>query len=138
MAKRPPRRWVYSPKSATKPKVPETLKKEVSERGTALVENVLKPRHIQPPPEDQMFNYIVDLSTRWWGSYFYFCVTYRCPGDNCLSEFFEVKFARMEYAGERRFHLAYMRHTEQWQEIFQDQTLEKCLELIQDEAWFIP
>ncbi len=84
------------------------------------------------------FNYIVDLSTKWYHSFFYFCATYRCPSPNCISEFFEIKFARLEYAGGDRFHLAYMRYTDQWQEIFRDQTLEECLESIENDPMFMP
>ncbi|MBN1429053.1 MAG: hypothetical protein JXB07_11755 [Anaerolineae bacterium] len=138
MTKKSPRQWVYSPKSAPKPKIPEAIKQTVTDRCNALVENVLKPKAVQPPPEDADFNYIVDLSTKWHGSYFYFCATYRCPGDNCISEFFEIRFARLEYAGGDRFHMAYMRYTDQWQEIFRDLTLDECLDSIENDPMFMP
>ncbi len=138
MAKKSPKRWVYSPKSAPKTKIPEALKRTVTERCNALVETVLKPKAVQPSPENNDFNYIVDLSTKWYGSYFYFYATYRCPGPNCISEFFEIKFARLEYAGGDRFHLAYMRYTDQWQEIFRDQTLDDCLGSIENDPMFMP
>jgi len=56
MAKKSPKRWTYSPKSAPKPKVPDTVKQSVQEQCGAFVETNLKPRHIQPPPEDHLFN----------------------------------------------------------------------------------
>jgi len=65
MAKKSPKRWVSSPKSAPKPKVPEDTKKHVQEQCDSFLENTLKPRHIQPPPDDARFNYIVDLYNLW-------------------------------------------------------------------------
>jgi hypothetical protein len=138
MAKKPRGQWVYSPKSAPKPKISKALKQTVTERCNVLVETVLKPKAIEPPPENMEFNYIVDLSTRWYGSYFYFCATYRCPSPECIAEFFEIKFARLEYAGGDRFHMAYMRYTDQWQEVYQDQTLDECLESIENDPMFMP
>jgi hypothetical protein len=61
MAKTTQKRWVYSPKSAPKPIVPDAEKKLVQEKCDAFVESKLKPRHIQPPRDDAQFSYIVDL-----------------------------------------------------------------------------
>ena len=79
-----------------------------------VVESVLKPRHVKEPEPDPQFNYLVDITTKWYRSYFYFCSRYACPGPYALSPFFEDKFARMEYIGDGPFNLAYMRHTGQW------------------------
>ena len=98
--------WVYSPPRTAKPKAPESLKAEAQVRANELVETVLKPQHIKPPPEGERFDYIVDLSTRWHRSTLYFCATYRCPGPNAISPYFETKIARLEYAGGDRFNLA--------------------------------
>ena len=43
-----------------------------------------------------------------------------------------IRFARMEYVGDRSFNLAYFRHTDQWQTILTDLTLDECLKLIGD------
>lgn len=130
--------WVYSPKKPASPKVPETLKRKVETEANALIETVLKPQHIQPPPENPQFNYIVDIYSKWRGSYFYFCSKYACPSPNCYKPFFDHNFARLEYIGGDRFHLSAMRHTGQWMEIFPDQTLEECLAAIRDDPWFHP
>jgi hypothetical protein len=42
----------------------------------------------------------------------YFCSRFCSPGPRALSPFFESKFARLQYAGNERFNLAYFRHTE--------------------------
>ncbi len=102
-----------------------------------MIESELKPRFVKPPPEDLHWNYIVDISSKWYRSYFYFCAQYRCPAPNCISEFFEVKFARLEYVGKDRFNLSYMRHTEQWWELYTDLPLESCfLDIIRSDPNF--
>jgi hypothetical protein len=138
MKKRPPRQRVYGPKSEPKPKIPESLKQVVAARCNAFVDTVLKPERIHPPLDDTRFSYIVDLSTQWYHSFFYFCATYRCPAPECISEFFEVKFTRLEYSGGERFNLAYMRHTDKWQEVFQGLTLDECLKTIEEMPVFWP
>jgi hypothetical protein len=134
----PKKMWVYAPKKPTPPKAPEALKREVETKANALVESVLKPLHVKEPEPDPQFNYIVDLYTKWYHSYFYFCSRYACPGPHALSPFFESKFARMEYIGDGLFNLAYMRYTGQWFEIFTDLSLDACLESIRDDPWFHP
>lgn len=130
--------WVHSPSSGPKPKVPESLKTQVQEKAQKLVEEVLKPQHIQEPPKDAEFNYLTDIFTKWYRNCFYFCSTYACPGPGAISPSFEARFARMEYVGDGKFNLAYMRHTEQWWEIFTDLSLEETLEMIRDDPHFQP
>jgi hypothetical protein len=130
--------WVYSPRKPPKPSVPEAIKRELDAKAGELVASVLKPKHVQPAPADERFNYIVDISTKWYRNYFYFCATYRCPGPNALSPFFEVRFARLEYIGADHFALAFMRHTGQWIEIYPDLSLDDALDAIGDEPYFYP
>jgi hypothetical protein len=121
---------MYVPPKPTKPKVPEYEKAAVKYKADEFVESFLKPRFIKPPPKDYEWNYPVDIFTKWHQRYFYFCSTWRSPGPNAISEFFEVRFARLEYAGDEKFNMAYMRYTGQWWEIFQDLTLDQCIEEI--------
>ena len=130
--------WVYSPKKPAPPKVPEALKRKVETEANALIESVLRPQHMQPPPEDPQFNYIVDLSTKWYRSYFYFCSRYAVSGPNAIVPFFDAKFARLEYIGGDRFSLSAMRHNGQWMEIFPDLSLDECLAAVRDDPWFHP
>jgi hypothetical protein len=118
--------------------VPESLKREVAMRANALVESVLKPKYVQPPPEEPQFNYIEDITTKWYRSYFYFYALYRSAGLNALGGQFEAKFARMEYMGDGLFNLAAMRHTGQWLELFSGLSLDACLDTIRDDPWFQP
>ena len=128
------RRWVASP--PPKPTIPAAMKAAVSGRAQHLMDTVLTPRYVREPPSDPQWNYIVGLSTRWYRSSLYFCATYCCPGPNALSPFFEQRFARMEFAGENRFHLAYMRHTGAWVVLYHDLPLEECLTAIRDGPGF--
>ena len=137
MAKKPKKAWVYTPEKPAKQKVSGDLKSRVEAKASELVEKVLKPRHVQPTPEEPKFNYIVDLWAKWQGSYFYFGATYACPGPNAISPTFESKFARMEFVGGNKFALSYMRHTGKWLEIFARLSLDKCIELVRDDPHFM-
>lgn len=139
MAKRKPKKmWIYNPPKPAKPKVPEAIKIEVEKKCNELVEAVLKPKHIQPPPKDNQFNYLVDIYTKWYRNYFYFYAKYHSPGPYSIAPYFETGFARLEYAGNNKFNLSYMRHTNQWWEIYQGLTLQECLSAVKDEPHFIP
>jgi len=118
--------------------VPEAVKVEVATKANELIETVLKPKHIQPPPENPQFNYIVDIYSKWYQRYFYLCATYQVPRPDAQKASFEVKFARMEYAGNNHFHLSFMRHTGQWVEIYTDMSLDECLASIQNDEFFFP
>lgn len=130
--------WVYSPRKPAPPKVPEALKRKVEMEANALIESVLRPQHVQPPPENPQFNYLVDLSTKWFRSYFYFCSRYAVSGPDAIVPFFDDKFARLEYIGGDRFNLAAMRHNGEWIEIFPDLSLDECLTAVRDDPWFHP
>lgn len=130
--------WVYSPPKGPKPTVPEDIKKEVEAKAATVIEAVLKPQHIKPPPEDALFNYLVDIYSKWYRSYFYFCSKYHSPGPHAISPSFEDNFARLEYAGEGRFNVSYKRHTGKWMELYSGLTVEESLAAVQDELFLRP
>ena len=132
------RTWVYSPPKPPAPKVPASTKAEVQDAANHLIETVLKPQHVKPAPTDARFNYLVNISTKWYRHYFYFSATYAVPGPNAIAPFFETKFARMEYAEENRFNLSFMRHTGEWIELYRGVSLDECLEHIKDDPFFYP
>ncbi len=134
--KRPAKIWVYSPKKPPKSKIPPALKAEAEARANALVETVFKPEALKPPLENPQFNYITDIHTTWFRSYLYFCAIYTSPFPDAISPTFEVRFTRLEYAGGDRFHLAYMRHTGQWWQVFSDLTLDEAMETIEKTPHF--
>ena len=130
--------WMASPAKKPKSSVPDSVKAEVEAKATDLIGNVLKRKHVQPPPKDQQFNYITDIGAKWHRNYFYFFSTYACPGPNSVSPIFESKFARLEYVGNAKFALYYMRHNGEWVGLFDTISVDECLKAIQDDPWFTP
>lgn len=129
--------WVASSKQK-KLQVPDSIRHSLSEKADEIIESILKPEHIKPPPTDNDFNYLAEIYSKWYRSYFYFCAKYNSPGSNARSDSFETKFARMEYVGNENFNLSYMRHTEQWWEIYQEIPMLESLKIISEEPHFIP
>jgi hypothetical protein len=128
--------WIYSP---AKPKIPDGLKFEVSKKADEFVDSILKPKFVQTsPPKDERFNYIVDIYSKWHGSFFYLCAKYHSPGPQAISPYFEIKFARLEFVGNNHFALSFMRHTEQWWMLYPELTLDQCLKTIQEDPLFQP
>src|SRR5271165_3170838 len=109
--------WMFSPGKKPKASLPGTVKDEVDTKARELIENVLKPKHVHPPPKGHQLNYITDITTKWLGSKCFFVSIYACSGPNAISPTFDSKFARMEYVGDGRFALSFMRHTDQWVEL---------------------
>ena len=130
------RQWVWAP---NKPSVvPVALKEEVSAKGDKLVQEYIKPTYVEPPSKKPRFNYLVDAHTKWRGRYYYFISKYANPRPNRLAPFFYVGFARMEYAGDRRFNLAYFRHTGKWWQVNSNLSLREALDLIRKDSLFHP
>jgi len=123
---------------ATKQKVPDNIKTSVKTKADELVNTVLKPQHINPPPDEMSWNYVVDIYTKWHRNYFYFCAKYTNPRPDAISSHFDTKFARLEYVHKECYNLAYMRHTGKWWEIYQDLSLDECLLAIREEPHFLP
>ena len=80
----------------------------------------------------------MDIGGKWNRSYFYFITNYACPGPNALSPTFESKFARMEYLGNGKFTLSFLRHTGEWVGIYDALSVDESMKAIQDDAWFAP
>jgi hypothetical protein len=130
--------WLTTPLNKSKTPLPNSLKADLEAKAADLIENVLKPKHVLPPPKDARYNYIIDIGAKWYRNYFYFFSTYACPGPNALSPTFESKFARMEYLGYARFALSFMRHTGEWVGLYESLSVDECLKAIQDDPWFVP
>jgi len=130
--------WKISPGKNPMPTLPETVKTQVKAKAIELIEKVLKPKYVQPPQQEERFNYIIDIGAKWYRSYFYFFSIYACPGPNALSPTFESKFARMEFLGNGRFALYFMRHTGEWVGIYDSLSVDECMKAIQDDPWFVP
>jgi hypothetical protein len=127
--------WTFSPGKKPKAALSGSLKDEVDTKAGELIETVLKPKHVQPPPEDAKLNYITDIRTKWVGPKCYFISLYACPGPNAVSPSFEAKFAKMEFVGDGKFALSFMRHTEQWVLLYDRVTVDECMTTIKDDPW---
>jgi len=114
------------------------IRQEVDQKAGDLIENVLKPKHIQPPPKGHQLNFLVDITTKWLGSKCFFISTYRSPGPHAISPTFEMKFAKMEYVRNAKFALSFMRHTGHWIRLYDALSVDECLKAIQDDPWFQP
>lgn len=130
--------WIYNPPRKPKTGMSNALKEEVQTKANKLVKSILIPKYVIPPPKDMKYNYLIDIYSKWRGSHFYFCSKYCCPGPNAISPFFEAKYARLEYIGNNRFNLSYMRHNGQWLKIYTSLSLDECLSAIRDEPHFLP
>jgi hypothetical protein len=115
-----------------------TLKDEVDTKAKDLNETVLKPKYVERPPKGHQLNYLTDITIQWLGSKCYFISVYASPGPNALSPSFETKFARMEYIGDGKFALAFMRHTGQRVELYDALSVDECLKAVRDDLWFVP
>jgi hypothetical protein len=129
---------MISPGKKPTSSLPDSVKNELEAKATNLIVNVLKPKHVQPPPQGEQFNYITDIGTKWYRNYFYFISTYACPGPNALSPTFESKFARMEHLDNAKFALSFMRHTGEWIGLYDALSVDECMKAIQDDPWFTP
>ena len=130
--------WMFGPVTKPKSSLPGAVKDEVDTKATDLIEKVLKPRHVKPPPEGCQFNYITEFKAKWIGSTCNFISIYACPGPDAIAPTFEEKFARMEYVGDAKFNLSFMRHTGKWFELFAGICVDKCMKAVQDDPWFQP
>ncbi len=137
MAKKRPKQGAWLPSSRiSHPAADAAVKAQADAKARKFVEEVLKPRFVEPPPEEPRFNYVTDVALKWHGSTLFFVKVYACPGPNALAPSFEDRFARMTHAGGGRFDLSFVRHTGQWVELYQGQTVEECLESIENDPWF--
>ena len=128
MVSRKKKTWVYSSPRKPKPKVPDEIRQALQEKGDVIVEKIFKSEYLKPVPEQLTINHLIGFYTKWYRNYFYFCSKYKCPPE-AYSSSFESKFARIEYIGNNKFELSYMRHTGQWGQLGTG-TMDDCLKSI--------
>jgi hypothetical protein len=131
--KKPQRTWMKSKSNQAKPPLSGSAKTDLDAKAKKLVEDVLKPKYVQPPPQDARFNYITDVWIKWIGDTLYFGATYACPGPTAISPSFETRFARLEHTGGGRFTLSYMRHNDKWFRLPMSFTADECLDAIEND-----
>lgn len=127
--------WVVSKKTAVF-KVTSEHKNYVEQQVKPVVEK-FKQQYILPNP-DLRFNYVIDIYTKWYRNYFYFCEKFQSEYPNRITGNFEVKFTRLECTANDRFNLAFLRHNDQWCTIAEEQILIECLQLIENNSMLHP
>lgn len=127
--------WVYVGPEKKRFMPDQAMKQNVEKGAKELIEK-LKLKFIRKTPPTCQCNYVIDVYGKWYRCWYYFYSTYSCPGPNAMSPTFESRFARMEYRGEGRFDLSFMRHTEEWVMVYPSLTLEQCLRTIDEDAFF--
>lgn len=118
--------------------IPAPIKKQVETNAKYLIENLLKPIHIVPPAKGEKFNYISDITGKWFRGYFYFISTYTCPDPNNIHSTFESKFARMEYIGNGTFALYSITSTGKWIGMYDALSVDDSMKAVQDDLCFAP
>ncbi len=114
------------------------MRQDVENRARELIDTVFKPRHVRPRPQEAQFNYVIDIVGRWHRGFYYFTSIYACPGPDALSPTFEAPFTRLRHVAGGTFDLAYMRHTDQWWELYHGLTLDEAFAAIRAQMHFWP
>lgn len=130
------KQWGYFPDKPKKPRVPDSIKKEINSLALEFINTKLKPKNIKDIPIEPNRNYISDITTKWYRNYFYFTSVLKTNHPDHKDKKLDVKFARIEYINDKCFKLSYMRHTEQWNEIYTESSIKKCFDIIETEQIF--
>ncbi|MBY0481189.1 MAG: hypothetical protein K2Q21_07530 [Chitinophagaceae bacterium] len=101
---------IPSPAKAKKQKNTDEQKHELSLFFEPLILQFKK--ELQKIKPNKKFNYVVDIYTKWYQTYFYFCKKYKSESENRIADEFETKFVRLEFISENNFNFSYFRHTD--------------------------
>ena len=127
--------WIPSPAKAKRIKITEEQKNIVNIFFEPLIVEFKKHLKVKPNKEH---NYVVDIYSKWYQNYFYFCEKYKAEYKNRIMDEFETKFVRIEFVSENKYTFSYFRHTGQWHVVVENITLRKCLEMIKENPNFQP
>ncbi len=131
------KQWVFTPERKSGGiKATEAEKKRIQEFFQPLVDK-LKEQFIEENP-NKKFNYPIDIYTKWYRNYFYFCEKFKSESPNRIADEFEEKFVRLTHRGENSFDFSYFRHTGQWFLVAESLSLEDCQEMILSNPNFQP
>ncbi len=128
--------WALSVPKAKKIKINDFQKKEISAFFYPLILQYKK--LLQEVIPDKSNNYVVDIYTKWYQNYFYFCEKYKAEYADRIADDFEYKFVRLEFIDENKFNFSYFRHTGQWHLVDENLSLEACLKMINENPNFQP
>ncbi|MBL0319342.1 MAG: hypothetical protein IPP74_08660 [Alphaproteobacteria bacterium] len=131
------RQWVRVPPKPAKQKVSPEFMRMVDKAVTTCIETTLKPRYFSEKPFDEARR-LVNIYAKWHQQHFvHFLAEFHDTRPNVIQEHYSDPFARMAYMGDERFNLAYMRHTGQWWDKYQNIPLKDCLDAIKNDDFFM-
>lgn len=114
----------------------EKNKEEISAFWMPLIQQYKeKIKAIEP---DKNYNYLVDIYSKWYCHYFYFCALYQAEYPDRIKDNFEEKYLRFEYISRDKCNLAYFRHTGQWHVVAESISFEECAKMIAENPNFQP
>ena len=128
--------WVSRPIKPKKTKISDDQKKEITAFFEPLIEHYM--RYLQEIIPDKKNNYVVDIYTKWYQNYFYFCEKYKAEYANRIADEFEYKFVRLEFIADNQLNFSYFRHTGQWHLVDENLSLEACLKMMNENPNFQP
>ena len=131
------RQWIWV-KSDTPPKckLSKWQKESLVAKADTFLHAFYHANFLKPPPANPQFNYIVDFSLCWQGSYLRFTAKYACPGPTALAPFFDHAFARLGYFRDDCYNLWARRYNDQWIVLADELTLQECFEEMRTNPWF--
>lgn len=110
-------------------KLTDYEKTRIESQCQPLIEK-LKSHYVQENPNKES-NFLVDVYTKWYRDYLYFCEKYKSEKPNRTADEFEEKFVRLKIMNKDKFDISYMRYTGKWFPIASGLTLNQCLEMIE-------
>lgn len=128
--------WVFTPIKAKPQKLSTLDKQGISEFFQPLIDD-FKKQCISDNP-DKHYNYIIDIYTKWYQNFFYFCEKFKSEFPDRIVDEFEIKFVRLKCMGENQFEFSYLRHTGQWHLVAENLSLDDCKEMILSSPVFQP
>jgi hypothetical protein len=134
MAKK--RKWIYVLEKPAKQKASSAFMEIVDKSVATFIETTLKPYYSLEESSDKVRR-IVNIYAKWHQQHFiHFLAEFHDTSPNAIHQYYKDPFARMAYMGDERFNLAYMRHTGQWWDKYQNISLEDCLDAIKTDDFF--
>lgn len=128
------KQWVLTSPQNLNAKLTLSEKQEISDYFQPLVDEFKSKNIVENP--DKSNNYLIDIYTKWYRDYLYFCEKYKSEHPNRIADDFELKYVRLKCTGLNKFEYSYLRFNEQWYLQAENLTKEDCWKLIKSNPNF--
>jgi hypothetical protein len=98
-----------------------------------IVEKLKKELVVQPNPD---YGYVTDFSFRWFRDSLYLEQTYKYDSPDALAKEQVFKLGRIDFYVDNTCGLSYMRHTGKWELLCSGETIETCLDFLENHPVF--